>query len=93
MFPDVQWDKLPAEQKTMLAKCREAVVYLGIGEQYINSKAPDYAEAAFNMACEQLDDCCKIEPANQQVRNLREKCQSIRDKRMSSAGKNIYQQV
>jgi len=93
LFPDVQWDKLPAEQKTMLTKCREALAYLGIGEQYINSKAPDYAEAAFDMACEQLDNCCKIEPANQQVRNLREKCQSIRDKHMSNAGENIYQQV
>jgi len=93
LFPDVQWNKLPAEQKTMLTKCREALAYLGIGEQYINSKAPDYAEAAFDMACEQLDDCCKIEPANQQVRNLREKCQSIRDKRMSKAGRTIYQQV
>ena len=93
LFPDVQWDTLPAGQKTMLTKCREALAYLGIGEQYINSKAPDYAEAAFDMACEQLDDCCKIEPANQQVRNLREKCQSIRDKRLSNAGKNIYQQV
>ena len=93
LFPGCAWDKLPAGQKTMLAKCKEAVAYLGIGEQYINSKAPDYAEAAFDMACEQLDDCCKIEPANQQVRNLREKCQSIRDKRMSNAGKNIYQQV
>jgi glycosyltransferase involved in cell wall biosynthesis len=93
LFPDVQWDALPAGQKTMLAKCKEALAYLGIGEQYINSKAPDYAEAAFEMACAEMDDCCKIEPGNQQVRNLREKCQFIRDKRVSNAGKDIYQQV
>jgi glycosyltransferase involved in cell wall biosynthesis/ADP-heptose:LPS heptosyltransferase/radical SAM superfamily enzyme YgiQ (UPF0313 family)/predicted O-methyltransferase YrrM/2-polyprenyl-3-methyl-5-hydroxy-6-metoxy-1,4-benzoquinol methylase len=93
LFPDVQWDKLPAEQKTMLTKCREALAYLGIGEQYIQSKAPDYAEAAFDMACEQLDNCCKIEPANQQVRNLREKCLAIRVKHSSSGSRGVYQTV
>jgi glycosyltransferase involved in cell wall biosynthesis/ADP-heptose:LPS heptosyltransferase/tetratricopeptide (TPR) repeat protein/ubiquinone/menaquinone biosynthesis C-methylase UbiE len=93
LFPDVQWDKLSAEQKPLLVKCKSALVYIGIGEQYLASSAQDYAEAAFEMACAQLDDCCKIEPANQQVRNLREKCQSIRDKRLSKARRNIYQQV
>jgi glycosyltransferase involved in cell wall biosynthesis/ADP-heptose:LPS heptosyltransferase/2-polyprenyl-3-methyl-5-hydroxy-6-metoxy-1,4-benzoquinol methylase len=93
LFPDVQWGKLPAEQKLLLAKCRAALVYLGIGQDYQQTNAQDYAQAGFDMACEQLDECCKIEPANQQVRNMREKCQSIRDKRVSNAGKNIYQQV
>ena len=93
LFPDVQWNKLPAKEKSILEKCKKALVYMGIGEQYISSKAPDYSEAAFDLACKQLEDCCKIEPANQQVRNLREKCQSIRDKHLSKAGRNIYQQV
>ncbi len=84
LFPDVQWDKLPAEQKSLLAKCKTAIVYLGIGEQYVISNTPDYAETAFEMASAQLEDCCKIEPANQQVRNLREKCRSIRARRLSS---------
>ena len=84
LFPDVQWDRMPAEQKSLLAKCKTALVYLGIGEQYLGSNALDYAEAAFEMASAQLDDCCKIEPANQQVRNLREKCRSIRAKHLSS---------
>jgi len=93
LFPDVQWDKLPTEQKTMLTKCREAFVYLGIGIQYMNSKAPAYAEAAFEMACAEMDDCCKIEPANHQVRNLREKCLAIRDKHSSSCSRGVYQTV
>jgi glycosyltransferase involved in cell wall biosynthesis/ADP-heptose:LPS heptosyltransferase len=78
LFPDVRWDKLPAEQKLLLAKCKTAVVYLGIGEQYLGSNAPDFAEAAFEMACEQLEECCKIEPANPQVSYLLEKCRLIR---------------
>jgi FkbM family methyltransferase len=93
LFPGVRWENLPAEQKSLLAKCKAALVYIGIGEQYLASNAQDFAETAFDMACAQLDDCCKIEPANHQVRNLREKCQFIRDKRLSNTGRNIYQQV
>jgi len=46
--------------------------------------APDFVEVGFEMACAQLDECCKIEPNNQQVRNLREKCRSIRARYLSS---------
>jgi glycosyltransferase involved in cell wall biosynthesis len=77
LFPDVQWEKLPAEQKEVLAKCKTALVYLGIGEKYAANFAPDGARMFFGMACALLDDCCRIEPENQQVRNLREKCQYI----------------
>jgi glycosyltransferase involved in cell wall biosynthesis/ADP-heptose:LPS heptosyltransferase/2-polyprenyl-3-methyl-5-hydroxy-6-metoxy-1,4-benzoquinol methylase len=91
LFPDVQWDKMPAEQKPLLVKCKAALVYIGIGEQYLVSNAQDYAEAAFEMACAQLDDCCKIEPANHQVRNLREKCQFIRAKNLSSGRLGVCQ--
>lgn len=83
LFPDVQWHHLPAGQKPLLAKCKTALVYLGIGERYLGSNAPDYAERAFEMASAQLDECCKIEPDNQQVLNLREKCRSIRTKQTS----------
>jgi hypothetical protein len=93
LFPNVRWDKLLAEQRTLLAKCKAALVYLGIGEQYVSSNAPDYAESAFDLACAQLDDCCKIEPANQQVRNLREKCRFIRARHLSSDRRGVCQPV
>jgi len=93
LFPDVRWENLPAEQKQLLAKCKTALVYVGIGEQYLTSNAPDFAETAFEMACAEMDDCRKIEPGSQQVRNLREKCRFIRDKRLSNARRNIYQRV
>jgi len=93
LFPDVQWDELPVEEKPLLVKCKTALVYLGIGEQYLGSNTRDYAAAAFEMACAELDDCCKIEPDNQQFRNLREKCYSIRDRRLSSDRKLVCQPV
>jgi hypothetical protein len=77
LFPNVRWDKLSAEQKLLLAKCKTAVVYIGIGEQYLASNAPPFAKEAFEMACELLEECCKIEPDNTQVRDLLEKCRLI----------------
>jgi glycosyltransferase involved in cell wall biosynthesis len=93
LFPDVQWDKLPPEQKTLLAKCKTAIVYFGIGERYVDNCAPDGAQIAFDMACELLDDCCKIEPANQQVINLREQFLTIREKHLPSGSGKNYQPV
>ncbi len=93
LFPDVQWDKLAADERTLLAKCKAALVYIGIGQEYQKTNAADYAQAGFEMAYLQLDDCCKIEPANHQVRNLREKCLAIRDKHLSSGSRGVYQTV
>jgi glycosyltransferase involved in cell wall biosynthesis/SAM-dependent methyltransferase len=93
LFPDVRWDKLSAEQRLLLAKCKTALVYLGIGEQYLGSNAPDFAEVAFEMACEQLEECCKIEPANPQVRYLLEKCRLIRATHLPSDRQPVCQPV
>jgi len=92
LFPDVRWDELPAGQKSVLAKCKTALVYLGIAEQYV-ACAPDYAATAFEMANSELDDCCKIEPDNREVRNLREKCRSISTARLTSGSRGVCQPV
>ena len=91
LFPTVHWENLPVEQKQLLAKCKTALAYLGHGELYISSNAPDYTALAFDMACAQLDNCCEIEPANQQVRNLREKCLFIRAQNLSSGRHGVCQ--
>jgi GT2 family glycosyltransferase len=80
LFPDVRWDKLPAEQKLLLAKCKTALVYLGIGEQYVASNAPDFTEVAFDRACSELNDCVKMDPKNQNLRQLSQKFKLIRAK-------------
>jgi len=78
LFPDVDWDATPVEQRQLLAKCRVAVVYLGIGNEYIKTGTADYGRMAFDLACEQLRRCLEIEPENPQVRQLLQKCESIR---------------
>jgi glycosyltransferase involved in cell wall biosynthesis len=93
LFPDVSWNTLSVEQKLLLAKCRTAIVYLGIGERYVGNCAPDGAEIAFETACEIMDNCCKLAPDNQQVRNLREKCLSVRAKKLSDGSMRICQPV
>jgi GT2 family glycosyltransferase len=93
LFPDVQWDELPTDQKTVLAKCKAALVYIGIGQEYQKTNAPDYAQAGFELACAQLDDCHKIAPADGQISNLRDKCRAIRDMRLPSGNRSVFQAV
>jgi len=93
LFPEIKWSTLEPNEKSILEKCKKALAYVGIGEEYIKSNAPDYSAAAFDLACSQLEECCKIEPGNQQVRSLREKCLSIREKHRSSRNSGIYQTV
>jgi glycosyltransferase involved in cell wall biosynthesis/predicted SAM-dependent methyltransferase len=93
LFPKVHWENLPVEQKQLLAKCKTALAYLGHGELYLGTNAPDFAEVAFEMACATMDDCCEIEPGNQQVRDMREKCLAIRAKHLSSGSRGVYQTV
>jgi glycosyltransferase involved in cell wall biosynthesis len=93
LFFDVQWDRLSAEQKPILAKCRQAIAYLAIGEQYVNAKLSGYANMAFDIACQRLEECRKTEPANQQVIDLLKKCQFIRDEQLSKTEINMCQQL
>ena len=92
LFPDVRWNDMPASQKLLLAKCRAAGVYMSIGAQYLKTNISDYASAGFELGCAELDQCCKLEPSNQQIKTLREQSRSIRDKCLTS-GRPAYQQV
>jgi glycosyltransferase involved in cell wall biosynthesis/SAM-dependent methyltransferase len=80
LFPDVDWDKIPAELRQMHAKCLAAVTFLAIGQTYVKSKLPLYADMAFGQACSQLTDCLEIDPANQRVRQILQKCRFARAK-------------
>jgi glycosyltransferase involved in cell wall biosynthesis/ADP-heptose:LPS heptosyltransferase/tetratricopeptide (TPR) repeat protein len=92
LFPDVRWNEMPASQKLLLAKCRAAGVYMNIGAQYLKTNITNYASAGFELGCTELDQCCKLEPANQQIRTLMEQCRSIRDERLATDCP-VYQQV
>jgi glycosyltransferase involved in cell wall biosynthesis len=78
LFPDVAWDKIPVEMRPLNVKCRAAVSYLAIGRAYIESNSPTYAGEAFVQACAELNDCLRMDPENQQVRQMLQKCELVR---------------
>jgi glycosyltransferase involved in cell wall biosynthesis len=77
LFPEVDWQRVAAEQHDLLAKCRFALVYLSIGNEYTKTERFDYASAAFDLAREELSECLVIEPDNPKIVSLLEKCESL----------------
>jgi hypothetical protein len=76
LFPDVEWDEIPAVKRQLHAKCLTVVTYLAIGQDFLNvHSAGFYANIAFEHACSELRDCLKIDPANRQIRELLQKCE------------------
>jgi glycosyltransferase involved in cell wall biosynthesis len=81
LFPDVAWDKIDPDKRQLHAKCLVAGVYLSIGQNFINSNSPTlYVRTAFEHAWTQLNDCLKIDPDNEQIRELMQKCSLGRQK-------------
>jgi len=75
LFPDVDWRKIAPETIELHAKCLAASTFLAIGQTYKTSKSPpSYIKMAFEKACEQLNDCLKIDPDNRQIHQLLQKC-------------------
>jgi len=76
LFPDIEWGEIPADQRRLHAKCLVVVTYLAIGQDYSNSNsARFYAKTAFEQACSELRDCLDIDPYNNQIRALLQKCE------------------
>jgi glycosyltransferase involved in cell wall biosynthesis len=78
LFPDVGWEKIPAEMRPLHAKCLMAVDWVAIGRTYIEVNSPIYARTAFDLACSQLNDCVKIAPYDPRIRQLLQQCKSVR---------------
>ena len=77
LFPDVQWDNIPAHIRQLHAKCLTALSFVAIGKTYLRPDSITYAKTAFAHACTQLDQCLKSDPGNGQVRQLLSKCRSL----------------
>jgi len=75
LFPDVAWDKIAPEMRQLHAKCLAAMTYLAIGQTYVKTNSPIYARTAFGKACSELNDCLKMDPGNQRIRQLLQKCE------------------
>jgi radical SAM superfamily enzyme YgiQ (UPF0313 family)/glycosyltransferase involved in cell wall biosynthesis/2-polyprenyl-3-methyl-5-hydroxy-6-metoxy-1,4-benzoquinol methylase len=90
LFPDVEWDNIPADERQLHAKFLIVVNYLAIGQDYLNSNSASlYANIAFEHACSELHDCLAIEPDNRQIRGLLQKCELGRQR----YEKNVKQAV
>ncbi|MGB2865501.1 MAG: glycosyltransferase [Sedimentisphaerales bacterium] len=76
LFPDVDWDEIPADKRQLHAKCLAVVNYLAIGQDFSQSNSTRfYANIAFEHACSELRDCLKIDPDNRQIQELLQKCE------------------
>ncbi len=80
LFPDVSWDEIPPQMRQLHAKCLAAATYVAIGHAYIESNSPAYAERASKLACSELNDCLKIDPNNEQIRQLLQKYELLQAK-------------
>ncbi len=80
LFPDVAWDQIAPEMRQLHAKCLTAGTYLAIGQEYVKTNAPEYSRIAFDLACSELNGCVKVDPENQDLRQLLQKSKLIRAK-------------
>jgi FkbM family methyltransferase len=80
LFPDVAWERIPAEHRQSHAKCLAAVTFLGVGQAYVKTNSVNYARTAFDLACSELNSCLQTDPGNVRVRQLLEKSELARSK-------------
>ena len=78
LFPDVDWTKIAPGRRPLHAKCLAAITLLAIGRAYIESNSLLYAQTAFDLACSELSSCLKMDPANQQLKQLLQKSRNIK---------------
>ena len=79
LFPDTNWEQIEPEKRQLSAKCLIARTFLEIGCDYIKTNSPVvYAQEAFRQASMELKQCIKIDPNNDQIRKLAQKCESYK---------------
>ena len=79
LFPEVQWERIPAGIRDLHFKCLVAMNFISLGQSYIETNLPSYAGAALQSAGEQLKDCLKIAPDNQGVKKLMDRCRRLEE--------------
>jgi len=78
LFPDVQWDKIVAENRQMHARFLFALTFMTIGQDYVKTNSPVMAKAGFDYAQQQLDMCLEISPDNTKALQLMQKCKQMK---------------
>jgi tetratricopeptide (TPR) repeat protein len=73
LFPDIEWDKIPPQARQLHAKCQAAATCLLLGQAYVKARS----------------DCLKMDPANQQVQHLLQKCEDARAGHVEAAQQGV----
>ena len=78
LFPDVAWNEIAPQMRQLHAKCLAAGTYLALGQEYVKTNATECSRIAVDLACSELNDCVKMDPGNQDLRQLLQKSKLIR---------------
>ncbi len=79
LFPDVSWNTIAAEKRSIHARCLTAIVFVELGRVHTQSNSPDYAGVALDRACSNLRNALEMDPENIQVHQLLQQCELARD--------------
>jgi glycosyltransferase involved in cell wall biosynthesis len=79
LFPDVQWNGIRPEQRDMHAKCLAAAICIRLGQTYVETNIPLYAQVALENASRQLKNCLG-RGSNRQIEQLLGRCEQMRQK-------------
>jgi glycosyltransferase involved in cell wall biosynthesis/ADP-heptose:LPS heptosyltransferase len=79
LFPGVRWELIPYGMRQLHFKCLVAMNFISLGRTYIETNLPSYARAALESAGEQLRNCLEIDPGNDNVKKLIDRCRQLEE--------------
>jgi Flp pilus assembly protein TadD len=85
LFPDIDWDRIPAQKRELHGKCLIGASYMNLGNEYLNSKQDCMSNVAFEMACGELTDSLRLDPNSENARRLLHQCRQIIAKNQDKA--------
>jgi len=90
LFPEVDWDSIPAELVPLQARCCATGAYLAVARAYMQTDVPLYAEAAVSLACSQLEQWEETGLESSRIQELRNKCETVRRACRQLASKRAF---
>jgi FkbM family methyltransferase len=79
LFPGVKWELIPSGMRQLHFKCLVAMNFISLGRTYIETNLPSYARVALESAGEQLRSCLEIDPGNDNVQKLIDRCRQLEE--------------
>jgi len=79
LFPGVKWEQIPSGARQLHFKCLVGMNFISLGQSYIEANLPSYAGAALESAGEQFRICLEIDPGNDKVKKLIDRCRYLEE--------------